>query len=536
MTKTNFWSLHPLADQVEAPDPAGKALEIFGYTDRISYAPCERVRLHVHTSAATYSVRVVRDDLSGEVLHRASGLRGVRQQTPPDMTAATHGCDWTCGLEIALDARWRPGPYVIVLQASDASGETVEREAFFVVRNIDKEGRSHRLAMVLTTSTWTAYNDWGGANSYRSTFNGESVDVLAPVLSVRRPWARGLVRLEDGAPRHADAPDLPRHSPPAYPWVDWAFEKGYTRHYMDAGWAYYERPFFHWALKAGYHVDLLTQDDLHTTPGCLDGYASAVMVGHDEYWTWEMRDTMEAYVQAGGHLARFAGNMLWQVRKDLETGTQHCYKVPFDDPIYKEFPERATTSWDYAETGRPAAATFGLTAAAGCYHRFGACTPRASGGYTLYRPDHWSVAGTDLYYGDIFGAGTSKVLGFEVDGADFGFKWGQPFATGEDGAPTHMEIVAMAPATMGEIDRHGGVLNAPLDEALGLMAAVPGMTRRPPENREYGAAMMVSFTSGKGEVFNAGCCEWVTGLIRADADVEQITRNVFDRFLQKAGR
>ncbi|MFF1651592.1 N,N-dimethylformamidase beta subunit family domain-containing protein [Streptomyces sp. NPDC058240] len=27
----------------------------------------------------------------------------------------------------------------------------------------------------------------------------------------------------------------------------------------------------------------------------LDGYACAVIVGHDEYWTWEMRDAVDRF-------------------------------------------------------------------------------------------------------------------------------------------------------------------------------------------------------------------------------------------------
>lgn len=39
---------------------------------------------------------------------------------------------------------------------------------------------------------------------------------------------------------------------------------------------------------------------------------------------------------------------------------------------------------------------------------------------------------------------------------------------------------------------------------------------------------------GKGEVFCAGSCEWLTGLARGDFSTEQVTRNVLNRFLGKA--
>ena len=44
--------------------------------------------------------------------------------------------------------------------------------------------------------------------------------------------------------------------------------------------------------------------------------------------------------------------------------------------------------------------------------------------------------------------------------------------------------------------------------------------------------MIVTFTRGKGEVFHAGTTEWVAGLLRHDKSIEQVTRNVLDRYLR----
>ena len=43
--------------------------------------------------------------------------------------------------------------------------------------------------------------------------------------------------------------------------------------------------------------------------------------------------------------------------------------------------------------------------------------------------------------------------------------------------------------------------------------------------------MIVNFKRGKGEVFHAGSCEWVAGLLRRDAIVEKVTANVLDRYV-----
>ncbi len=43
-------------------------------------------------------------------------------------------------------------------------------------------------------------------------------------------------------------------------------------------------------------------------------------------------------------------------------------------------------------------------------------------------------------------------------------------------------------------------------------------------------AMIGVCERGKGTIFNAGCCEWVSGLIRNDFFTEKITQNVLNRF------
>ncbi|TIX77930.1 MAG: hypothetical protein E5V21_17380, partial [Mesorhizobium sp.] len=49
-----------------------------------------------------------------------------------------------------------------------------------------------------------------------------------------------------------------------------------------------------------------------------------------------------------------------------------------------------------------------------------------------------------------------------------------------------------------------------------------------------GNGMIVNFPRGKGEVFHAGSCEWVAGLLRQDPMIELVTKNVLDRYLGKS--
>ena len=527
--RKNAWTAMDRAGQQEIPAGDERALELWAYLDTYTYRPGEEVAVRVHTSAPAFDLEVIRDSGGGECVHAVTALAGRRQATPRDAYAT--GCDWEESHAFRVSEDWPSGVYLVALRAA-RGGESVESETFFVLAP-RAPGESTGTVLVLATGTWVAYNDWGGANAYRRTIDGIASEEPAPRLSLRRPMARGLLRMPAGAPRYTDSPDLPPFGHPRYPWLEWAFAYGYSRHCRDAGWATYERPFAHWAERAGYRLEFLTQHDLHFDPECLRPYRNVVLVGHDEYWSAEMRDTLDAHVDRGGNVSRFGANFLWQVRLEDRGRTQVCYKDPFSDPVF-DTAERARTStaWDFEFVGRPGARTMGLTGFGGIYTRFGTAAGRASGGLTVYRPDHWVFADSDLYYGDVFGQ-RSKIVSFEVDGVDYTFRHGLPFPTHADEAPENLEILAMAPALRGEIDRRNYLLNGPIEEADAMLAAAargfPLVQQEAIEGSIYGSAMVAVFSRNGGTVFNSGTCEWVNGLIEGDFFVERITRTVLDR-------
>ncbi|MFK0007804.1 N,N-dimethylformamidase beta subunit family domain-containing protein [Paenarthrobacter sp. NPDC090520] len=471
----------------------------------------------------------MRDGLDAETVWSRTGLPGKSYETPVDSYAV--GCKWPVALSIPVDEQWRPGFYLLIM-SFEHEGRIYEREHFAVIKRAP-EADPAPTALVLTTSTMLAYNDWGGANHYRGLGDDPWEDVPSPLSAIQRPVARGMLRQPEDAPRSSNPSTpgpgyIPRH--PAY---EYAHVHGFSRHYADAFWATYERHFVRWAEQHGYELDYLTQHDLHEDQAVLDRYACAVVVGHDEYWTGEMRDTAEGYVERGGHLARFGGNFLWQVRLEDNGNTQACYRTPQEDPLTPTEPSRVTTAWDSPVVGRPAATTFGLTGLGGCYNRYGTAAPRSSGGFTVYRPRHWAFTDTDLNYGDIFGAAPINVAAFELDGVDFTFRKGMPEPTGVDGAPESLEIIAMTPATLGEEDKWDGAvpLGAPVGEFLDALDAIYGDDL--PERFKgecYGSGMVATFTKGAGEVFTAGSTEWVNGLRLSDPFTEQITHNVLRRF------
>lgn len=514
-------------------------LEAWVYCDKFSYNIGETVSIKTHTTATIYDIEIIKDGSNPHSVYLKKGIIGKSYPTP--FNAYAIGCNWPEALSIQLDSSWKPGFYIIIIRIL-AYNRIYEREGFFIV----KSKAPADFVLIHTTSTVLAYNDWGGANHYRGCPDGYQNDIPTPLSSTQRPIARGMLRIPENAPREGTGDIMPGPDwTPRYLSLEYSWYFRYSRHYADAGWATYERPFVIWAENQGYKIHHVTQTDLQMDPTCLNNYKCAVSIGHDEYWTWEQRDTLDSYVDRGGKFARFAGNFCKQVRLSKDFKTQYYYGSPGEDPESSKNPSRTTTAWDWPAIGRPAAQSVGLTGFTGVYTRYGVATPRSSGGFTVYRPEHWALKGTNLFYGDVFGGHPINIAAFEVDGCDYTFQKGLPYPTGKDGTPKNLSIIAMCPAVLGEKDIWQGKepIGGPERDKKDLIEAffpeepIPGHKHvTKPEymkDIKYGAGMIASFTRGKGEVFCAGTAEWVVGLKKKDPFTEMITKNVLDQFCEK---
>ncbi|MBO9448301.1 N,N-dimethylformamidase beta subunit family domain-containing protein [Ruegeria sp. R14_0] len=504
-------------------------LEIWGYTPRMTYAPGENVALHVSTTAEKWDFEVGRDGLVYEPLLRQESLIGCHQETPDD--CSVKGCDWQVSHQLTIPTDWRPGGYLITLSA-ERDGDRVEEHHLILIRS-QINTPLPRMVLICATGTWLAYNCWGGSNHYEG-ITGPEGNAFSPVVSTQRPWSRGFCKLPNGAPRAVpEAPHTPGNIV-RYPYMEWAYAYGYSKKYASAGWASYERHFARWLEAEGFEFDIATQHDLEAQPDLLDRYKCAVFVGHDEYWSANMRRSVDRFTENGGRVARFAGNFLWQTRIEDEGRTQVCYKYQANqDPLFGTDQEHlVTAAWEVPPVNWPGAETFGANGLKGVYAGLGRCVGQGSCGFTVYRPDHWALAGTELGYGDQLGAG-ARIFGYEVDGVDYKMEDGLPFATGKDGADPNLVILAMGLATNIEPD-HGtwgetiyiGDEDARFKAAAQFGAVTPDNLDR----SKRGNGVILHWRRGKGEVFTAGTCEWVMGLISKDQQVERITRNVLNRF------
>jgi hypothetical protein len=460
-----------------------------GYAGRQSVAAGEAIDVHASSTVAGVHVEVAR--LGAERTLVWSGDVSVGDHPTPD-DAWRAGCGWPVALTIETDTAWRPGMYAIELSTGDADGES--SVAFVVIRHPGPDRPP--ILLHLATNTWQAYNQWGGKCLYSG----------ADQVSFRRPIERGYIT----RPVDADGYDLrvaniggydPEHRRFAQYLSD---HPTYALWSASGGWFNWERRFVECADVNGIELDFCVDADLDASvtpdPELLDGRRLLLTLGHNEYWSWGERDAADAFVDAGGNWMILSGNTCFrQVRYTDGADAMVCHKSNAHrrDPVVG--------------------------------------TPRSSGGYTVVAADHWALAGTGLRYGDTVGS-DSTAVGYEVDGCAFTVVDGVPTATGEDGTPESLEIVAVAPAHLLSItDEHceapaamWASVDPPGDLEYVAATLFGDASTASTERITRGHAVMGVFTRGTGTVFNAGSANWCYGL-GSDPLIEQITGNVITR-------
>lgn len=493
-----------------------------GYCWPPSILPGGAIAVHLSSSGGRdVAIEVARVGWHREVVWAGTVPAG-HHPTPAD--AFSHGCGWPVATTVQVGDAWRSGYYEALMEI-EVDGRPRRSHAFFVVR--PPAGSRNSILLALSTNTWHAYNDFGGRNLYTG----------ATTVSLQRPMARGYLDKPAGAGRrvttvHPPDPDMNTHV-------------GYLRrHHLSgyagsAGWPDWELPFVEWAERNGYGIDVCTNADLEDHPDLVDRYRLLLSVGHDEYWSGPMRDTVEGFIGRGGNVAFFSGNTaFWQVRLEDATpegpaASMVGYKGRFErDPVFgTDRRAELTTMWSDHLLDRPENRMTGVSFSRGGYHRIGRRVTSGAGGYTVHRHEHWIFDGTGIGYGDVLGAGAT-VVGYECDGCDFTYRDGLPYPTGVDGTPPGFEILATAPAAhfTRTTSARPPRANEPAEDEFIASRLFGSSAPEVVERISHGHAVLGSYVSpGGGTVVTSGSTDWAHGLAGRDPQVERITANVLDR-------
>lgn len=351
---------------------------IEGYASLTSVNRGGQIRLFVNTGEPTYTMDIFRVGYYGGLGARRmmpTISRSGRVQVIPAPATATGlmECDWAdpylLNIPNSADATdWMSGIYLVKLTAG-ISGK--QQYIMFAVRD---DARFTDLLMSQAVNTYQAYNPWGGKSLYGTIANRSDTANKAMKVSFNRPY---FGEQTNGASEFF---------------------------YWEAGMA-------RWLESQGYDVSYATNVDVDRDPNLLMSHQAFLSVGHDEYWSWNMRDNVESARDRGVNLGFFSGNAsYWQVR--LEPSGVN------GDPArtlvgYKEFWNRDPITPDFLKTNqfrltpvnRPEDAMIGV--------RF---VTQARTALVIEDASHWVFSGTGVKNGDrITKDDGSTFLGYEVD-------------------------------------------------------------------------------------------------------------------------
>jgi hypothetical protein len=335
---------------------AGKNGQLEGYADKVSATPGETVKLFVSTKDPGFHVEAYRigyyGGLGARLVWKSSELPG-RQQDPPQRDHETNMVEalWQPTLSVQLTSAFPPGVYLFKLVGDSGVQHYVpltirddRSAAAFIVQN--------------SVTTWQAYNVWGGYDLYegKNGSGGSDFEHRARVVSFDRPYEMG-----------AGSGDFLGNEFPLISLVE----------------------------SLGLDVTYWTDVDLHERAPQLLHHKALLTLGHDEYWSPEMRTGAEQARDQGVNLAFFGANAIFRkVRfEPSHLGTDRHeidYKSAREDPENGVSNKDVTVDWRLAPISNPESTLIG---------DFYECNP-VKADMVVGDPSTWVFAGTGLEKGD----------------------------------------------------------------------------------------------------------------------------------------
>jgi hypothetical protein len=229
----------------------------------------QRARLVVRTDARVLTVHVIHCGPEPEPTYSNNELKGVPITEPSDVDWSTKG-NRPASVDVSV-ADWPSGLYAVRLEADDG-------RVGFAPLVVRPAAPTQRIAIVLPTTTWQAYNFYDGdGDGWGDTWYAGG----SPPVRLNRPY------LQRGTP---------------------------------AWFSRREAPFLKYLRQSNKTPDFLSEDDIEAMPSGDDLrrlYDIVIYPGHTEYVTQQEYDVIQRFRDLGGRLIMLsANNFFWKVEKN----------------------------------------------------------------------------------------------------------------------------------------------------------------------------------------------------------------------------
>lgn len=280
--------------------------QIEGYASLTSVPVGGNINLFVNTSDSTYSLTVFRmgwyGGKGGRKVLGPQVLPGVQQVTPTPNATGVIECNWTNPFTIHVPSAWLSGIYLAKLH-----GNTSGKESYiiFAVR----DSRTADIVFQQSVSTYQAYNPWPGYDPAGGGYIGQSLygNDTAGRVSFNRPYGRGI---QTNSLYGVGAGDFLTHDFSAAG-LGFAFPMDSASFEGQGGPTAWEFGMLRWLEHQGYDVTYITDIDTHEDVNRLLRGKAFLSVGHDEYWSEQMRSNVLQARDSGVNLGFFSGNYMY---------------------------------------------------------------------------------------------------------------------------------------------------------------------------------------------------------------------------------
>lgn len=263
--------------------PFKQETSVEGYCRPISVFPGDNIDFYV-SALVDYQVAYLK---LSELVSPDAGLPGGRNallgpynytQSPQNIPkdAYSIGCNWNASYSLTAP-NWGSGIYAAECRGSDGTSSYI----VFIVKPLPS--KKSDFALLANTNTWNAYNNWGGYSRYDA-----SSEITLTSFERPNPFT---------------SPYLP-------------FDYLHPCHLTRAeGWI------LAWLNANGFLVDVYSDYDFHSGITDMDKYKALILSTHPEYWSIEMLDNLERYLNGGGSLLYLGGNGIFEKIQYSDSGS-----------------------------------------------------------------------------------------------------------------------------------------------------------------------------------------------------------------------
>ena len=253
-----------------------KSVDLEGYTNQMFYFQNDTIKFYLKSKSTQNNIYIDRiiSPYKYKRIYKNSFGR-IKQNISTNQSE--FGCNWEESLSFVLDSSFDDGYYLVILE------DDLDNEFKFPII-INDNSENLKIALLSPTSTWNAYNSWGGKSLYNNAIDSSNVYFV----STQRP----------NTLLHSGKHDI-----------------------------HIEANIFNW-FENNYNITIYPDNILDYSPNILNDASIIILSYHCEYISSKTYNKLISLVEnSGKSLISIGGNQVyWKTKWNSDFKTMECRK------------------------------------------------------------------------------------------------------------------------------------------------------------------------------------------------------------------